>query len=160
MIDVEAVYKAKLQDWSDDVIKYEKDQVDSFLRCHCSIVVDNLADPTELIRKLAKIPVMLEPKRKAFTQDLGNQVPCDWPKLKKRRLSMFQSKQLDIEPERLDCLLEVYTRFRTETDTKDCEDTIVVMVPGAPPNMPFNKAAEVAVRATMEVSRFKNCKQT
>ena len=159
VIDDETVYKARLQDWNDDVKKYECSQVDSFLKGHCSMVVDNLADPKELIKKLTKIPVMLEPKRKMFTQDLGNHEPCDWQKLKKRRLSMFQSKQLDIEPEKLDCLIEVYTRFRTETDKKDCEDTIVVMVPGAPPNMPFNKVAEVAVRAIMEVSRFKNCKQ-
>ena len=159
-IENEDTYKAKLQDWTDEVKKYEKDSVDTFLNGHVSIIVDDLQDGKKLIKKLAKIPVVHEPKRKAFIQDLGNQVPCDWPKLKKRRLSMFQCKDLAFEPGKLDCLIEVYTRFRTETETKDCEDTLLVMVPGAPPNMPFNKTAEVAVRATTDVSQFKNCKQT
>ena len=159
-IDNDDTYKIKLQDWTDEVNKFEKDMVDTFLNGHVVIIVDDLQDGKKLIKKLAKIPVMHERKRKAFTQDLGNQVPCDWPKLKKRRLSMFQCKVFDFEPSKLDCLMEVYTRFRTETETKDCEDTLLVMVPGAPPNMPFNKIAEVAVRATTDVSEIKNCKQT
>ena len=106
-IDNDDTYKAKLQDWTDEVQKYEKDMVDTFLNGHVAIIVDDLQDGKKLIKKLAKIPVMHEPKRKAFTQDLGNQVPCDWPKLKKRRLSMFQCKDLAFEPGKLDCLFEV-----------------------------------------------------
>lgn len=159
LIKDEAGYKTRLQEWSDDVTKYESSQIDTFLKAHCEMVVDSMDDPQKLIRKLEKIPVMREPKRKAFVQDVGNQYPCDWAKLKKRRLSMFQPTHHTIEADHLECLIEVYSHFRNESAKKESDDNIVVIVPGAPPSLPFNKNTEVAARAAMDASKIRNTKQ-
>ena len=159
LIKDETTYKSKLQEWSDGVAKYESSQIDPFLKGHCSMVIDSLEDPVKLIRKLEKIPVMHEPKRKAFIQDVGCQQSTDWVKLKKRRLSMFQPVIHTVEPDHLNCLIEVYSHFRTENDKKESDDNVVAIVPGGPPSLPFNKNTEVAARAAKDVSKIRNTKQ-
>ena len=139
--------------------KYESNQIDTFLKAHCEMVVATMDDAQKLIRKLEKIPVMREPKRKAFIQDVGNQHPCDWQKLKKRQLSMFQPTHHNIDADHLECLFEVYSHFRSETAKKESDDNIAVIVPGVPPSLPFNKNAEVATRAEIDVSKIRYIKQ-
>ena len=72
---------------------------------------------------------------------------------------MFQPKHHTVEPEHFDCLIEVYSHFRTENAKKESDDNVVVIVPGGPPNAPFNKNTEVAARATKGVSKIRNTKQ-
>ena len=71
---------------------------------------------------------------------------------------MFQPTSHLVESEHLDCLMEVYTHFRSLNDKKESEDNIVVIVPGGLPNVPFNKNTEVAARAAKDVSTL-NTKQ-
>ena len=159
LIKDEATYKTRLHEWSNEVTDYENKEIEAFLKGHCEMVVDSMDDPKKLIKKLDKIPVMHEPKRKAFTQDVGNQQPTDWVKLKKRRLSMFQPIHHTVEPDHLNCLIEVYSHFRSENDKKESDDNVVVIVPGGPPSLPFNKNTEVAARAAKDVSKIRNTKQ-
>ena len=72
---------------------------------------------------------------------------------------MFQPIVHTVEPDQLNCLIEVYSYFRTENDKKESEDNVVVIIPGGPPSLPFNKNTEVAARATNDVSKIRNTKQ-
>ena len=84
-----AEYDEKLKSWSESVQRHDNDQIAQFVRSRCEIVHDTKEDADKLKAKLARIPVVTEKKRKLFVFDGTNELPLDWPKMKRQKKSMY-----------------------------------------------------------------------
>ena len=96
-------------------------------------------DSAGLKRKLDKVPIMSEKRRKMFVEDFMCTSGVDCEEVRRRRRSVFDPLNLKVEDGCMETLLHVYSHFKTNDDTKESEDEIVVITPGAPPNVPENK---------------------
>ena len=84
-----AEYDEKLKSWSEAVQRHDNEHITQFVKSRCEIVQDNREDVDKLKKKLARIPVVTERKRKLFIYDGTNELPLDWPKMKRQRKSMY-----------------------------------------------------------------------
>ena len=133
-------YKEQLAAWNQDVEAWTSKLLEDFVQSQVHIVVDDQTDVTRLRRKVENLSLIKEKKRKLFLHDECVTTAVDWPKLKRRRLSMFTSPTHTITPEDLDPITEVYAIGKTAGPTGgDSEDILMVVVPGPPPNAPGTK---------------------
>jgi hypothetical protein len=121
-------YNAQLEQYNKTVTEFENSKVDYLLGSKIVTVVDDMQDTVKLKRK-----------RNVFVHDELCAKPLDWDYLGKNHTSMYTPLKQTMTDEALDVLVEVYSIFRTEDDTKTSDDTIVVIMPGAPPISPVNK---------------------
>ena len=132
-------YNGQLEQYNKTVTEFENNKVDYLLGSKIVTVVDDMQDTAKLKRKLMNINLLADKRRKVFVHDELCAKPLDWDHLGKNHKSMFTPLKQTMADETLDVLVEVYSAFRTEDDTKTSDDTIVVIMPGAPPNSPVNK---------------------
>ena len=149
----EESYNRALKTWNGEVVKFEDIKLKEFLRGHVEAVVHATDESVDLLKKkLARVPIMGEKKRKAFDLEVSNMKPLDWDRLKRRKQSMFQPLELTMTSADVEPLIEVYSQFRTENEQKESNDVIVVTVPGPLPTSPFNKNAEVVFKQLSKIT--------
>ena len=142
----ESTYTQGLKTWNNDVAAFEKRMVSQYLNAHIQFAIHNDNQVESLKRKLGQLPLMNEKKRKFFQLELANTQNVDWEMVKRQRKSMFHPVTTRDADDAITALVEVYSKFRTEDDKKESEDTICIIVPGPQPNVPVNKPMELCYR--------------
>ena len=119
-IDDEETYKTKLADWNAAVAHYADQEQENFLHGHCTLVVND----DQLKRKLRRIPILNEKKRKLFNLEAQNMKPLDWDRIKRRKKSMFQPTTETIEEDDATLLIEVYNHCKTVDEDRVSSDVV------------------------------------
>ena len=144
-------YNAQLEQYNNTVTELDNSKVDYLLGFKILTVVDDMQDTAKLKRKLMNINLLADKRRNVFVHDELCAKPLDWDYLGKNHKSMFTPLKQTMTDETLDVLVEVYSVFRTEDDTKTSDDTIVVFMPGAAPNSPVNKNVQTTYAKTAKM---------
>ena len=140
-------YNVRLAKWNKDVADHESHIISNYVNTHVHIVVDDLRDVDKIKKKMQRIPVLSDKKRKLFISDDAQTRPVDWEKVKRMKKSVFHPMVFDFEADSvLDPVFEVYHACRTEHEDGMSDDLIACIVPGPPPNSPSNKSVEACYK--------------
>lgn len=101
-------YARKLQRWTEACTKYEEDSISSFVNARVVIITDPLDDKDKYLKKLQKLPIMSEKKRKLFLYDDTSSKPQNWERIKRRRQSALVPVTSVFEDDSIEPLLEAF----------------------------------------------------
>ena len=148
----EASYRDKSQQYDQAVKKFEDAKCNEYLKQHMlGYVIDTMVvgDGVTHERVAAKVEQVCnrsgvgkkDMKRKLFVSDHLCDKAIDWPKHKKNRWSVFNSKDSSkLNKEDLDPLIEIYEVNKAS----NCEDVIAIITSGPPANTPLDRNRIVA----------------
>ena len=134
-------YRARVEKYNAELAQFTQAAEKEYVNSRVSLVVrDSTGD---FVKKLAKLPAMMEKKRKAFVYDEHVARPFDWVSLKRNRKTVFHPRECDFDGDDLDAMLEAYIKTRTEDDGTS-NDIVTVLLPPPPPNCEVNKSLQAA----------------
>ena len=140
----DADYRMRVEKYTLELTQFTEAAEKEYINNRVSLVVrDSSGDADKTAKKLAKLPAMMEKKRKAYIYDEHVARPFDWVSLKRNRKTVFHPRECDFDGDDLDSLLEVYYKTRTE-DNGTCNDIISVLLPPPPPNSEVNRSLQAA----------------
>ena len=127
--------------------------MENFISSKLAFVVDDGKDDSKRKRKLERIPICTEKRRKLFIQDYLCDKGPNWDHARTMHRSIFAPLKIDIPDEELVAINDIYIRFKTDDDHKESADVLAVLVPGPLPNTVQNKCAEQVFKG-MKMHKF------
>jgi len=127
-------YKKRLLVWTEAVTRHEDHRMDAYIGGRIVPLVDALDEPAATVKKLEKVPVMSERKRNMWLMNDLLTKPMDWNKVKKARHSMQHPMNAPVDEDKLDTVIEVYSRLKTTGDDSLSDDILGVISCGPLPH--------------------------
>ena len=122
-----------------------------------AFAIDDGAGDVKRKRKLEKLPICCEKRRKVFINDYMCDKGLNWDQSRVFHRSIFAPLKVDIPEDQIVPLIDTYTRFKTDDDHKESTDALAVIVPGPPANIVYNRCAEEVFRG-LKKHRFQPLK--
>ena len=111
----DAEYQDVLREFNNQVAEHKKAEEKAFVLNRVHFVVDDGSDVERIGKKAAKVPLLIEKKRKLYVLDELCGKPMEWDKIKHQKKSVFQPMKSCLDDSLLDPFLEVYSKTRIDS---------------------------------------------
>ncbi len=121
------------------------------MNARVTFVVGDAEDHEDITKKLKRIPLLAETKRKLFIWDSLVTEPVDWEKVRKEKKSIGSCSSTRLSGDQLEGFLSAYLRHRTP-EGSGSRDYVAILVPGGKPDQPLNKFLQEAHRILKNIT--------